>query len=52
MKHQLLTFRADLLLTAPPMMVLPQTKNSSTMFCPMEKDLCLTLLALTFIKSL
>ena len=39
MKHQLLTFRVDLLLTVPPTMVLPLTKNPSTMFHPMEKDL-------------
>ena len=38
-KHQLLTFQADLLLMVPLMMVLPLTKNPSTMFCLTEKDL-------------
>ena len=39
MKHRLLTFRADLLLTVPPTMVLPLMKNPSNMFRPTEKDL-------------
>ena len=38
-KHRLLTFQADLLLTVPPMMVLPLTKNPSNMFRLTEKDL-------------
>ena len=39
MKHRLLTFRADLLLTVPPTMVLPLMMNPSNMFRPTEKDL-------------
>ena len=39
MKHWLLTFWADLLLTVPLTMVLPLTKNPSTMFRLTEKDL-------------